>query len=1709
MKKLLAFVLAFTIAFSVMGYAPGYAAWGVSPEASTLADIGMLEGDGHGVTWEYTQKQMNRFTAAISILKLRGLYEEALNYSGTANFADKNEVLWADGRAILAYLKANPDLGFIGDERGRFGPYNNINEQAYYKVLLETLGYKQAVTGVKGDFTWDGTLKFAESIGLKPSKEAKFTIDLLSKATVSALKAKTKDGKVYINVLVDTGKIRKSTAIAAGLMKDIIDVEAKSAKAVGNTVIEVVFTKKIDRYDGENLDNYSVQGLSIKSADLAGADTVRLTTSSMSSGKLYTLNVGNTKLKFTGVAKASGSPRIKNVKSEDVETVVIEFDKELDFASATNASNYSISGIDVVKAELEGKKVTLSTYGLVGRKQYTVKATNIKSIDGVALRSDSRSFYTRLDTTAPSLRDVKAETNQRVVIKFSEAVTRASAEDVGNYLIKTVGTELGILEAQLVGDDEDTVELITEPQKAGARYELTVENISDKTKAANVMKKAAKKTFYGMRVDTSAPQLSKGDLKALSRNYIQVVFSDSSRFNEATVLDANNYEITRNDRYKESIYVESVEKVSHADGKYKVMLRVEDLDVNSSYTVTIFNIEDEFGNVMEKNNSGTLRVSRDDFAAATVKNYKVVGGNKIEIYFTKPLDEKSAEDIANYEINNDIGSPIGAKYEDEKVTLETASMTEGKIYKININGVVDATGNRLKLSFEFRAIAGENDLRGPELQYVYTVNKYVVAAVFDEPVSYTTGGSDATAMVLKAGNKTIKLYAKATTDDGRTIEFSNVEEGKTLSGYGVYTIVKEDSLKGIRDKSVNRNAFDRSYSWDYGMDIYGNDEEPEVPEILYITQRDGKTFELEMSKKVVVKNSKASTIGTPSATFDVKVEREDDKLVTFTISSTKYIDNNKDYKVDLSKILTDKHGIKAKNTDSGYTMLYGEYKDEDKPYILTVTAIDRLTVEIEYNEAIGYEGRYTIKNADDYSKYKTITNSLKKIDKNKVILTLGQPLEGRYEYILIIDSQAKDLVGNISENIRGEEFYFTGTDLAPVKVPEMDDQIAADAVINKIAALPTDIKLTDKEAVEDAAAKYNALTSKQKQLVTNYSKLSESQTEISRLAEEQRKAEEAKRLEEEQKRIKEDRAKAAAVEKKINDLPVTEMLKLGNKKAVEEAREAYKALTAGQQVYVTNYTKLENAEKRIAALEEEQKKTEEEQGRIKADKEKAAVVEKKINDLPAIEILKLENKKAAEEARGVYNALTAEQKAYVTNYEKLLRAEAKIAVLEEEAKHLKEEENRIKEDKAKAAAVDEKINALPVLEMLRLENKDAVKEAREAYKALTAEQKAYVTNYQKLVNAEARIAELEEEAKRLEEEQNRIKEDKAKAAAVEEKINALPGSLVLENKKAVEEAREAYKTLTAEQQAYVTNYPKLVDAEARILELEEEAKRLEEERIKKEEEERRLEEERRKAEEEANKAAESAVNKLEAEAGEEGIGVQSAALVIRVQELKNSLSIYLGPPIAPEKRSIVDMAMNAAKRASDQVEAKIQSARALEAPAREVVGNLEEGSLKSALNGRISAAIAKIEKAAETSELLNGEISTVKDALDVEDAKAALIVGSFKFDLLHPALSVEPRILALKPHANGAVYKYAEVGNMVDGKYVKYNIIKEGKSPLLEIVKETGDIIVTRDIADADMILKVEAAKGSSVGMKLFKVNIPTDPAKPVTIEAVQEAPVK
>ena len=202
--------------------------------------------------------------------------------------------------------------------------------------------------------------------------------------------------------------------------------------------------------------------------------------------------------------------------------------------------------------------------------------------------------------------------------------------------------------------------------------------------------------------------------------------------------------------------------------------------------------------------------------------------------------------------------------------------------------------------------------------------------------------------------------------------------------------------------------------------------------------------------------------------------------------------------------------------------------------------------------------------------------------------------------------------------------------------------------------------------------------------------------------------------------------------------------------------------------------------------------------RIKADNKLAAdqaVADPVMKQIDAIGTVTLDSKTAIEAARAAYNALTADQKTLVTNYETLSNAEAALKALQEAA-------DKAAADKAAADPVIEKINAIGTV---TLETKTTIEAARAAYNALTADQKALVTNYETLSNAEAALKALQDAA-------DKAAADKTAADAVTEKIAAI-GTVTKDSKAAIEAARTAYDALTAEQKALVANYKILIAAE--------------------------------------------------------------------------------------------------------------------------------------------------------------------------------------------------------------------------------------------------------------------------------------------------------
>ena len=230
---------------------------------------------------------------------------------------------------------------------------------------------------------------------------------------------------------------------------------------------------------------------------------------------------------------------------------------------------------------------------------------------------------------------------------------------------------------------------------------------------------------------------------------------------------------------------------------------------------------------------------------------------------------------------------------------------------------------------------------------------------------------------------------------------------------------------------------------------------------------------------------------------------------------------------------------------------------------------------------------------------------------------------------------------------------------------------------------------------------------------------------------------------------------ADAVEKLIDAIGT---VTLDSEETIKAARDAYDALTEEQKAQVGNYQTLLDAEAKLADL-------------------KAVDAVEKLID--AIGTVTLDSEETIKAARDAYDALTEEQKAQVGNYQTLLDAEAKLADLK---------------------AVDAVEKLIDAIGTVTLDSEETIKAARDAYDALTEEQKAQVGNYQTLLDAEAKLADLKA------------------VDAVEKLIDAI-GTVTLDSEEAIKAARDAYDALTDAQKEQVENYQTLLDAEAKLADL--------------------------------------------------------------------------------------------------------------------------------------------------------------------------------------------------------------------------------------------------------------------------------------------------
>lgn len=130
------------------------------------------------------------------------------------------------------------------------------------------------------------------------------------------------------------------------------------------------------------------------------------------------------------------------------------------------------------------------------------------------------------------------------------------------------------------------------------------------------------------------------------------------------------------------------------DGR-KVTLTTSEQRSGATYTLYVYNVADVAGNAMESTRN--LRIEGSvDRSAPTIRNI-TANASGVVITFNERLDESSAEYVANYWIDGDIGYPSKLTYNDSQktVTLRVQDQEPGRLYRLTLNHVKDRSGNEI------------------------------------------------------------------------------------------------------------------------------------------------------------------------------------------------------------------------------------------------------------------------------------------------------------------------------------------------------------------------------------------------------------------------------------------------------------------------------------------------------------------------------------------------------------------------------------------------------------------------------------------------------------------------------------------------------------------------------------------------------------------------------------------------------------------------------------------------------------------------------------------------------------------------------------------------------------------------------------------------------------------------------------------------------
>ena len=992
---------------------------------------------------------------------------------------------------------------------------------------------------------------------------------------------------------------------------------------------------------------------------------------------------------------------------------------------------------------------------------------------------------------------------------------------------------------------------------ANETYTITVE-IDDEQRTVDITRytpNAYQKMLEDMNenYDITSAGVQKGTITIKSDNYQDKVmdFETTIAKKEVTVApngikDNEKNTITWGELIKDSdvLYTQDgvVDKDKPAGGDYNFGL---------IFTAEGYNFDDA-----SKNNVGEYKLVPSDIFA----DYNAADNNYLLVLPKEETEEQEELAEPHYMLSTEQGEPGESeeviedepKEETEDVKLDTLTIVPYELTKANVS-IVDTkyqfdtyTKNPTVTVTVPYSLKKSEQPESHELS-LGTIDDHAGKEAFVKGVRYdnivgeknlAVLTDDTTSKNFTAGDKGLEF--KWYINNGTlSIEVSDINN-KIYDGAAVAepTVTVTNQINEVVNNASTKIQYQKKdeESGEYGEAFDGEPKDAGTYRAVVTANADSYNEAVEYSKEFTISKREVivNLFGLP------EVNGYNDTAVDYTISeanpdnpddNTGIINNEVNPEGTVTIKAGKKDGDHITNADlskiaealgDNYTFTY------DIPLTLRDAKLDRLVVYKAY-----MDNGETIDPNDYFTAYdengKDITDQCRVINIDNIDQlgdytievndgSLDVPLSDIL-YVLTKVDKVNDLIAELpeSEDVTAEdedaitnacEAYEALTDEQKAKVDAdalnkledaeeaLEDAKKAAAVTEAINALPDaeDVTTEDADDIENARDKYDALTDAQKDLIDEETvdKLEAAETALAAAIEEAEKA-------------AADQTAADAVKQEINDLPAAEDVTTEDADDIENARDKYDALTDAQKDLIDEETvdKLEAAETALAAAIEAAEKA-------AADEAAANAVRDSINALPETEAVKPEDAEKIAKARDDYNALTAAQKELVdeATLQKLEAAEDALEKANEAAK-------KAAEDEAAADAVKQAINDLPAAENVTVDDADAIAAVREAFEALTDDQKGMVDGdtMKKLDDAEAALDTAKKAAEKA-------AEDQAAADAVKNAINALPAAedLTKDDAEAIANARKLFDNLTDDQKALIDPevIKKLTDGEAAV-----------------------------------------------------------------------------------------------------------------------------------------------------------------------------------------------------------------------------------------------------------------------------------------------------